>query len=146
MPALTDAAEPLLAAPPSKAPPPQRLRILVVDDNRDAATTLAMLLQIFGHDVSVAHDGEAAIEAAARMRPDVALLDIGLPKVSGYEAARRIRAEPWGQDMLLIASTGWGQDDDRRKSKDAGFDHHMVKPVDFNALKALLASANGRGT
>ena len=97
-------------------------RILVVDDNRDSAESLAMLLKLTGNETHIAHDGLEAVEAAARFRPDVILLDIGLPKMNGYEAARRIREQPWGKNMVLVALTGWGQEEDRQKSKDAGFD------------------------
>ena len=107
------------------------LRILIVDDNRDSADMLATLLQFAGHETFAAHDGLAAVEAAARLDPDVILLDIGLPVLNGYEAARRIR-EQQGQKRrpLLVALTGWGQDEDRRRSEEAGFDAHLVKPVD----------------
>jgi PAS domain S-box-containing protein len=128
-------------APPETAParePSQRRRILVVDDNRDSAESLAMLLDITGNATFTAHDGADALDAAARDRPDVVLLDIGLPTLNGYEVCRRIRAEPWGKDMTLIALTGWGQDEDRRKSHEAGFDGHLVKPVNYPALMALL--------
>jgi PAS domain S-box-containing protein len=118
-------------------------RILVVDDNRDAATSLAALLAIAGHETRTAHNGVDAVELAAAFRPDVALLDIGLPKLNGHDACRRIREQPWGKSMVLVALTGWGQEEDRRQSKEAGFDHHMVKPVDFAALMGLLAQANG---
>ena len=99
-----------------------------------------MLLKITGNETHTAHDGLEAVEAAEQFRPDVVLLDIGLPKLNGYDAARRIREQPWGKDMVLVALTGWGQEEDRRKSKDAGFDRHMVKPVDLDALMTLLAS------
>ena len=98
-----------------------------------------MLLRMTGHQVHTAHDGLEAVGAAAAFRPDVVLLDIGLPKLNGYEAGRRIREQPWGKSVVLIAVTGWGQEDDRRRSHEAGFDHHMVKPVDFTALVGLLA-------
>ena len=98
------------------------------------------LLKITGNETRTAHDGLEAVEAAATFRPDVVLLDIGLPKLNGYDVCRRIREQPWGKNMVLVALTGWGQDEDRRQSKDAGFDHHMVKPVDFAALMKLLAS------
>jgi CheY-like chemotaxis protein len=114
-------------------------RILVVDDNRDSAASLAMLLQIDGHETHMASDGEEAVALAKIFRPDVVLLDIGLPKLNGFEVCRRIRQHLWAKDMTLIALTGWGQDEDRRKAKDAGFDHHMVKPVDYAALTNLLA-------
>jgi PAS domain S-box-containing protein len=128
---------------PSRAEQPVQasgLRILVVDDNRDSAATLSMLLRILGNDVRIAHDGVEAIGEATEFRPDVVLLDIGLPKMNGYEVARRVRSEPWGRRMVLIALTGWGQDRDRQLSREAGFDHHFVKPVDPAALTKLLAS------
>jgi len=124
------------AAPVSSAP----LRILVVDDNRDAAESLAMLLDVVGNVTALAFDGEAAVAVAAEFRPDVLLLDIGLPGLNGYEVALAIRAQPWGGTIKLIALTGWGQDEDRHKSSAAGFDAHLVKPVDFDALQRLLAS------
>jgi CheY-like chemotaxis protein len=92
-----------------------------------------------GNDTATAYDGQEGVDAAGRLRPDVILFDIGLPRLNGYEAARRIRGEPWGKHPVLIAVTGWGQDEDRRRSREAGFDHHMVKPVDPNALMKLLA-------
>ena len=117
--------------------------MLIVDDNEDGAESLAMLLQLGGHETHKAHDGVEAIEAAERLRPDVVLLDIGLPGMNGYEACRRIRKEPWGKDMLLVALTGWGQEEDRHRSGEAGFDAHMVKPVDHDVLLRLLASLPG---
>jgi CheY-like chemotaxis protein len=113
-------------------------RILVVDDNEDGAMSLAMMLNILGHDTRTAHDGPAALDAAAAFRPDVILLDIGLPGLNGYEVCRRIR-EQGGAQPVLIALTGWGQDEDRQRSKEAGFNFHMVKPVDPTALNKLLA-------
>lgn len=115
-------------------------RILVVDDNRDAAASLVRLLRLIGHETHAAHDGVEAIEVAATARPDVILLDLGLPKLHGYDVCRRIREQPWGNQMLVVALTGWGQDDDRRRSKEAGFDHHMVKPLDLGALTKLLSA------
>ena len=115
-------------------------RILVVDDSEDGAETLAMLLQFGGHETHKAHDGAEAIDLAERLRPDAVLLDIGLPGMNGYEVCRRIRKEPWGKEMVLVALTGWGQEEDRLRSKEAGFDAHMVKPVDFRVLLRLLAS------
>jgi CheY-like chemotaxis protein len=115
-------------------------RVLVVDDNRDSADSLAMLLRMMGHDTRTSHDGPDAIEAAATFRPDVVLLDIGLPTMDGYEVARHIRRRDWGKDMLLTALTGWGQDEDRRRSQVAGIDHHLTKPVDPAALMQLLDS------
>jgi DNA-binding response OmpR family regulator len=100
-----------------------------------------MLLRINGHETMVAYDGLEAIAAAERFRPDVALLDIGLPKLNGYDTCRRIREQPWGRDMTLVAVTGWGDERDRSKSRDAGFDCHLVKPIDFAALDAVLAAS-----
>jgi PAS domain S-box-containing protein len=119
----------------------QRIRVLVVDDNRDAALSLATMLRIMGNEASMADDGLAAIAMAESFRPDVILLDIGLPRLNGYEVCRRIRKQPWGQETLIIALTGWGQSEDRRRSQEAGFDHHLVKPVDVEHLKALLRLA-----
>jgi PAS domain S-box-containing protein len=113
-------------------------RILIVDDNVDAAESLAMLLSLTGHDTQQAHDGLKALEAAEAFRPDVVLLDIGLPGLNGYEVARKIRAQLWGGSMVLVAVTGWGQENDRRKSREAGFNVHIVKPVDCEALLKLL--------
>jgi len=113
-------------------------RILLADDNRDALDSLATLLQCDGHEVHTAGDGAEALEVAALCRPDVVLLDIGMPKLDGYEVARRIRAEPWGKSAVLIALTGWGQDEDRRRSREVGFDSHLVKPLDPDALSSLL--------
>lgn len=127
--------EPMISGP---ATTPTR-RILVVDDNRDAAMSLAMLLKITGNETHTAHDGFEAVEAAATFRPEIVLLDIGLPKLNGYEACRCIREQPWGKNIAMVALTGWGQAEDREKSKNAGFDGHMVKPVDFVALTKLLA-------
>jgi PAS domain S-box-containing protein len=114
-------------------------RILIVDDNRDGADSLAMMLQMLGNDTRTAYDGAEALSAAAAFRPDVILLDIGLPRLTGYEVCRRLRAEPGGAGVVVIAQTGWGQEEDRRKSHEAGFDHHLVKPVDPDALLQLLA-------
>ncbi len=117
------------------------LRILVVDDNEDGAKCLGMMLQIMGNDVRIAHDGLAAVEEAEAFRPVVIFLDIGMPKLNGYDACRRIREESWGKCMVLVALTGWGQDDDRQRTNEAGFDYHFVKPVETDALVKLLAGA-----
>jgi signal transduction histidine kinase/ActR/RegA family two-component response regulator len=117
----------------------RKYRILVVDDLRDAADSLAMILQMMGHETRTAYDGLEAVQTAAVYRPDVVLLDIGLPKLNGYEAARRIRDEPWGGNVALVALTGWGQEEDKRRSLEAGFDHHLTKPVETAALEKLLA-------
>jgi len=114
-------------------------RILIADDNRDFALSLAMMLKLTGNVTRTAHDGLEAIEAAAAFRPDVILLDIGMPKLNGYDAARRIRSESWGKDVVMVAITGWGQDENRRQSQEAGFDHHLVKPVEPATLEKLLA-------
>ena len=116
-----------------------RRRILVADDNRDAADSLAFMLRIAGHEVRIAYDGQQALELAETFRPQLALLDLGMPRLSGYDAARRLRQTPHGRDMQLIALTGWGQPDDRGRSLAAGFDHHVVKPVDPSLLQRLLA-------
>ena len=126
---------------------PARRRILVVDDNVDSAESLAMMLKLSGHDVATAHDGVDAVKLAQEFQPDLALLDLGMPKLDGYEAARTIRGQAWGQGMMLIALTGWGQAEDKRRSREAGFDAHLVKPVDFDALEKLVAtSKDGNGT
>ena len=114
-------------------------RILVVDDNIDAAQSLAFLLQAEGHEVCLAHDGEQACISAGDFRPDIALLDIGLPKLDGYAVAEAIRREPWGKGILLLALTGWGQNDDKRRALEAGFDFHLTKPVDLDQVNSLIA-------
>lgn len=111
----------------------------MVDDHRDAARVLNVLLSALGHEVRTAESGEQALACAAEFRPEVVLLDIGLPKVDGYEVARRLRARPEGRDMKLVAMTGWGADEDRRRAAEAGFDLHLVKPVDAQALESALA-------
>jgi PAS domain S-box-containing protein len=116
-----------------------RRRVLVVDDNQDAAEALATILSMSGHDTEMAHDGLGAIATAAAFRPDVVFLDIGMPSVDGHETARRIREQPWGQNMVLVALTGWGQAEDRRKSREAGFNHHLVKPADPTLVAELLS-------
>ena len=115
-----------------------RRRILVADDNVDSANSLAKLLELLGNDVSTANDGIQALQVAEAVRPEIILLDIGMPRLNGYETARRIRATGWGQGILLVALTGWGQEEDRKKSSDAGFNHHLVKPVEIAELMKLL--------
>jgi signal transduction histidine kinase/CheY-like chemotaxis protein len=115
-------------------------RILVVDDNHDTADSLAMLLRISSSDVRTAYDGLEALRVAEEFRPDVALLDIGLPKADGHEVARRLRREPWGKRMCLIAVTGWSEESDRARSGEMGFDHHLVKPLDLALLAELLTA------
>ncbi len=125
--------------------PRTQRRILVADDNNDALESLATLLQLSGHEVYTAGNGAVALESAEQYRPEVALLDIGMPKLDGYEVARRIRAQPWGQHITLVALTGWGQDSDRRRSQEAGFDSHLVKPLDLDKLTELLAALPSNG-
>ncbi len=115
-------------------------RILLADDNRDALETLARLLQLDGHEIHKAVDGVQALEAADRVRPDLVLLDIGMPGMDGYEVARRIRSQPWGRAATLVALSGWGQESDRKRSREAGFDSHCIKPLDPQRLSMLLAS------
>ncbi|WP_020471621.1 PAS domain-containing protein [Zavarzinella formosa] len=115
-------------------------RILVVDDNQDAAESLALMFRLMGHDTQTAHDGLAAVELAATVRPDLILLDIGMPKLDGYAAARRIRELPGSEAITLVALSGWGQEEDRRKSAEAGINRHLVKPVDLAALQDVLAT------
>jgi two-component system CheB/CheR fusion protein len=132
------AAESASAAEPVPSVPSPR-RVLVVDDNLDSAESLSELLRLEGHDVHLAHDGLAAIAAAAAIQPDVVLLDIGLPRLNGYEAGRRIRQQAGERPLLMVALTGWGQQEDRARSKGAGFDAHLVKPLDISALRAMFA-------
>ncbi|HEX6962659.1 MAG TPA: PAS domain S-box protein [Lacipirellula sp.] len=113
-------------------------RVLVVDDNVDSALTLSALLKRYGHQTQIAHDGTAALDKAGDFLPEVVLLDIGMPRMNGYEVARRIREQPWGGDMTLVAVTGWGQDEDKRQAELAGFDHHLTKPLDFAALREIF--------
>ena len=117
--------------------------MLVVDDSRDAADSLRVLLELLGAEVRVAYDGAAALDACRGYQPEVVLLDIGMPGMDGYEVARRIRQGTGPKDMTLIALTGWGQEKDRRNAKAAGFDHHLVKPVDIDALQGLLRAVHG---
>jgi signal transduction histidine kinase len=122
-----------------------RRRLLVVDDNVDAAESLAMLLRLGGHDVQVAHDGAAALKLAAASPPDLAFLDIGMPGMDGYELARRVRKHEGLRDVYLVALTGWGQEEDRRRTREAGFDHHLVKPVEPEAIQRVLLAPTKMG-
>jgi signal transduction histidine kinase/ActR/RegA family two-component response regulator len=133
--------------PPEKAASASRRnrRVLVVDDHRDSADSLAMLLKAMGHDVEQVYEGERAIELASKMLPDLVLLDIGMPRLDGYEVCRLIKGEPWGEGMVVVALTGWGQDEDRVKSLAAGFDHHLVKPVESGELSRLIGSLESPG-
>jgi PAS domain S-box-containing protein len=139
---------PVVAQPPQEQPgasgesemvaaAPKR-RILVVDDNRDSAISLGMMLSLMGNEIRTAHDGLEAVEKAAAFRPDVMLLDIGLPKLNGYDVCRHVREQPWGKGMFIVALTGWGQEEYKRRSSEAGFNRHLVKPVDPAALEKLL--------
>jgi PAS domain S-box-containing protein len=116
-------------------------RILVVDDNRDAALSLAMMLELMGNEVTLAHDGLEGVDAADRVRPHMIIMDVGMPKLNGYDATRRIRELPWGRDVKILALTGWGQEVDRQRSKEAGCDGHLVKPVSVVDLERALADA-----
>jgi CheY-like chemotaxis protein len=136
--AKTTTARAPMRVPSLKAAAASKRRILLVDDNKDSAFTMSMLLRMHGHDTFTAHDGHEAMSAAEQFRPEAVLLDIGLPKMNGYDVCRRIREQPWGKEIILVAVTGWGQEDDKRRSHEAGFNHHLVKPVDHAALMQLL--------
>ncbi len=131
------AASPLVPDPALAAP--VRRRILIADDNKDAAESLSILLELAGHEVRIAHLGRAALSLAQEFRPDTALLDIGMPDLSGYEVAEDLRRQPWGTRIQLIALTGWGQENDRRRALAAGFDHHLIKPIDPDQLEGVIA-------
>ena len=120
-------------------PLPTGRRVLVVDDNRDGADSLAMMLRLLGNEVKTANDGVEAVAEAGRFRPEVILMDVGMPRLNGLDATRRIREQPWGRGVMLVALTGWGQEQDRRRSQSAGFDFHLTKPVEPAALERLLA-------
>lgn len=144
----TSTASPAPVVPQTHPDPPSpgkaKYRILVADDNTAAATAISMLLQRDGHETKAVHDGRAALDEAARFMPDIALLDIGMPHLNGYEVAREIRAAPWGANMRLFAATGWGQEKDKMLAKEAGFDVHLTKPVDFKQLLALIEEHGGK--
>jgi signal transduction histidine kinase/ActR/RegA family two-component response regulator len=137
----TPIAEAQDSADSAKPELPRCARILVADDNRDAADSLGVLLELAGHDVKVAHSGKAALAAGGGYRPDVVILDIGMPDMNGYEVARSIRRESWGQSVYLIALTGWGQSADKERAAAAGFDSHLTKPIDADFLSALIDDA-----
>jgi CheY-like chemotaxis protein/anti-sigma regulatory factor (Ser/Thr protein kinase) len=124
---------------PLPALPRPGSRVLVVDDNVDTATALAKLLKLLGHDVKVAHDGLAAIEAARIHRPEIVLLDIGLPGMDGYQVAAKLREEEYSKGATIVAVSGYGQDEDLRRSQHAGFNHHLIKPIDYDSLMELFA-------
>jgi CheY-like chemotaxis protein len=136
-------AQPAQATAEDLAKPMVAKRILVVDDNVDAATTLQLLLKSLGHEVCAVYDGLQAIRMAVEFRPEVVLLDIGMPGLDGYEVARRLRALKRERPLRIVAITGWGQEADRTRSREAGFDLHLVKPVDPNTLTSVLANNNG---
>jgi CheY-like chemotaxis protein len=139
---------PIVQQLPAKAPASDavattdavRQKVLVADDNHDAAESIAMILELAGHEVRVANSGQAALSLAQLFRPDTVVLDIGMPDLSGYQVAQRLRQEPWGKDIQLIALTGWGQDSDRRRALESGFDEHLSKPVEPESLEALINS------
>jgi signal transduction histidine kinase/ActR/RegA family two-component response regulator len=146
---------PLAASSEPPSPPRQVLelrgltapiRVLVVDDNREAADSLGMLLRVLGAEIEIAHGGREALRACETYRPVMAFLDLGMPEMDGYEVARRIRATPFGQSVTLVALSGWGRQTDRRRAMDAGFDHHLIKPADMAALRAVLATVSDRAT
>ena len=134
----------LSLAPESIAPletakqPAQTSRVLVVDDNRDAADMFVIMLQTFGHEVQATYSSQTALEMAVAYQPDIVLLDIGLPEMDGYEVARHLRQHPQTKDVWVIAMTGYGQDADRQRAEEAGFDYHLVKPIDPEKLQAVL--------
>lgn len=117
-------------------------RVLVIDDDKDVADSLAMLLELLGCDVRTAYSGVAGVNLVTEFRPTIVFLDLGMPDVNGYETARRIRAEPEGRQTCLVALTGWGQDADKRRTCEAGFDRHLVKPADIDAIEEILSSAS----
>jgi len=116
------------------------VKVLVVDDNHDAALSLAMLVEMLGHEVRVAYDGVEALQAAGEFHPELVLLDIGMPRMDGYETCRRLREQPWGSRIRVVAVTGWGQEHDRRRSQEAGFDQHLVKPVAPTVIADILGA------
>ena len=116
-----------------------RRRVLIADDNIDAATSLSLVLQMMGNEVRVAHDGLDALAVAEAFRPDAVLLDIGMPAMNGYEVCRKLRERPATKDVMIVALTGWGQEDDRKRSREFGFDQHLVKPVEPRMLEDVLA-------
>ena len=134
---------------PHKAAPSERntanCRVLLVEDNRDLARSMARLIRLFGHDIRVAFDGPEAVQIGGEYKPDVVLMDIGLPKLNGYDAARKMRSMPWGEKTIIVAVTGWGREIDMLRSHESGFDRHLTKPVEPDMLEALLSSYSRRG-
>ena len=140
--ALPDTPQPPSAVNEIGQPSIRRLRVLLVDDNVDTVLSFSMLIEAYGHDVRTAHDGLAAVQAAIDYRPDVALLDIGLPGLNGYEVAKRIRQCSNLENVVLVALTGYGQDSDRETSRQAGFNHHLVKPALLEQLQQVLTTVS----
>jgi CheY-like chemotaxis protein len=138
LPVLADDPKPVKPIKPGTTATARR-RILVTDDNQDSARSLAMLLKYSGHEVETAFDGPQAIEKAEVWRPEIMLLDLGMPEMNGYDVCRMIRQQPWGKAIRIVALTGWGQDQDRQNTREAGFDAHLVKPVDVAVLGKVLA-------
>jgi CheY-like chemotaxis protein len=120
------------------------MKVLVADDNRDAALSLGALLEMSGHEVLIAHDGEEALRTARQARPDAMILDIGMPSLTGDQVAGAVRGEPWGERVFLVAVTGWGEPEDKQRAAAAGFDHHLTKPVDVDVLERLLVDFAAR--
>jgi CheY-like chemotaxis protein len=145
LPALSESPATVNGAPPTSADTPVvvRRRVLIVDDNPDVLEGLCRLVTRLGNEVRRAHDGLQALEVGREFQPDVVLMDLGMPNLNGYDAARRMRKEPWGRDVALVATTGWGQDEDRRRSAEAGFDRHLVKPVSMDVLREVLQTPLG---
>lgn len=114
------------------------MKVLVVDDNQDAANSMSMLIEMLGHDVRTAYDGERALQAADGFHPDLVLLDLGMPVMDGYQACRRLREQPWGAAVKVVAVTGWGREEDRTRTRQAGFDGHLVKPVAPAVIMEML--------
>jgi CheY-like chemotaxis protein len=136
----------LATAPGKQSPALGGHRVLVVDDHEDVVANMQTLLTSLGNEVRTACDGVAAVEAAAAFHPDVVMLDLRMPRMNGYDAARQIRAQTWGKKMVLVAHTGWGQEEDRSRTQEAGFDYHLVKPVAPDVLEEMLAGLPTHGT
>lgn len=134
----------MMAPPGVKDTEHRPKRLMVIDDNKDAAESMSMLLELWGHEVMCAYDGQSALEAATTFQPDAVFLDIGLPGMDGYEIAERMRELPSVAKTVLVAITGYGQDEDRRRSREAGIDHHLIKPVAPETLHQLLESLEPR--
>jgi len=141
LPAATMPADPATAAAAPGPAATSGKRIVVCDDNEDAAESLARMLRMVGHEVRLASNGAECLAVCESFRPAIVLLDIGMPRMNGYDAARAIRSRDWGRPVVLVAVTGWGQAEDRRRAIEAGFDHHLTKPADFDTLARLLHDA-----